>query len=178
MSDSISTGILPNAVFFVFSHSESMHLIKSEKMKRIIIIALLTFTSLAISAQDSGIGVGIIIGEPTGFSAKSWLSSNDALDAGVAWSMSNGWFHLHADYLRHAFELIPVEKGKLPLYFGIGARIGFGPDVQIGARVPLGINYLFDDVPLDIFLEVAPGMLITPDTKFDMGGGIGVRYWF
>ncbi len=147
-------------------------------MKKTIIIALLAVFSIGIYAQDSGIGAGLIIGEPTGFSAKYWLSSNDALDGGVAWSMTNNWFHVHADYLRHFFDVIPVEVGQLPLYAGIGVRLGFGTDFVIGARIPLGINYLFEDYPIDIFLEVVPGILITPDTKFDMGGGIGVRYWF
>jgi hypothetical protein len=147
-------------------------------MKKTLLIILLTSFSLGLSAQDHNIGVGLIIGEPTGFSAKTWVSSVDAVDAGVAWSMTNGWFHVHADYLRHFFEVIPVESGDLPLYVGIGARLGFGQDIVLGARVPLGINYIFDDLPLDVFLEVVPGILITPDTKFDMGGGIGVRYWF
>lgn len=147
-------------------------------MKRYIIIILLGIFSQYISAQESGLGAGIIIGEPTGLSAKSWISSHDAIDAGVAWSMTNGWFHIHADYLRHVFELIPVEHGQLPLYFGLGARLGFGPDFQIGARVPIGLDYMFDGTPLDVFIEIVPGLTIIPDTKFDMGGGIGVRYWF
>ena len=147
-------------------------------MKKIIIIALLCVISAGMKAQDSGLGAGIIIGEPTGLSGKTWLSSNDAIDAGVAWSISNGWFHIHADYLRHVFGLIPVEKGKLPLYFGIGAKIGFGNDVSLGARVPVGLAYLFDGTPLDVFIEIVPGLEIIPDTQFDMGGGIGVRYWF
>lgn len=147
-------------------------------MKKAIIILLLTVFSLGVSAQDKNLGAGLIIGEPTGFSAKYWLGSYDALDAGVAWSMTNGWFHVHADYLRHFFDVIPVEVGKLPLYAGVGARIGFGSEIVLGLRIPLGINYLFQDYPLDIFLEVVPGILITPDTQFDMGGGIGVRYWF
>lgn len=147
-------------------------------MKKSILIAVIAVLSIGLSAQDTGFGAGLLIGEPTGLSAKYWLSSNDALDGGVAWSMTNGWFHIHADYIRHFFDVIPVEVGQLPLYAGIGARIGFGTDVIIGARIPLGINYLFEDYPLDIFLEVVPGILLTPDTKFDMGGGIGVRYWF
>ena len=147
-------------------------------MKKLIIIAAFAAITLCITAQDSGIGVGVIIGEPTGLSAKSWLSSNDAIDAGVAWSLTNGWFHLHADYLRHAFGLIPVEEGQLPVYFGLGARIGFGPDVTFGARIPVGLDYLFDGTPLDIFLEIVPGLGIIPDTKFEIEGGVGIRYWF
>ena len=147
-------------------------------MKKTIVITLLGIFSLGLSAQDSGFGVGAIIGEPTGLSAKTWLNTHDAVDAGVAWSISNGWLHIHADYLRHTFGLIPVEVGKLPLYFGLGAKIGFGPDISIGARVPVGLAYLFDGTPLDVFIELVPGLEIIPDTKFDINGGIGVRYWF
>ncbi len=94
-------------------------------MKKTFLIALLGLFSFGLSAQDSGLGVGIIVGEPTGLSAKSWISSRDAVDAGVAWSVSNEWFRIHADYLRHAFDLIPVEQGQLPLYYGIGVRYWF-----------------------------------------------------
>ena len=147
-------------------------------MKNTVFIVLLGILSFGLSAQNSGLGVGVIVGEPTGFSAKSWLSSYDAVDAGLAWSISHSWLRVHADYLRHVFDLIEVEKGQLPLYFGIGAKIGFGNDILIGARVPLGLNYLFDGTPLDVFIEVVPGLEIIPDTKFNMEGGIGVRYWF
>jgi hypothetical protein len=158
----------------IYIHSQR----NQNRMKKSFIIVLLGLVTLSASAQDSGMGAGAIIGEPTGLSGKTWLSSNDAVDAGVAWSMSHGWFHLRADYLRHVFNLIPVEKGQLPLYFGGGARIGFGPDVSLGARVPVGLDYLFDGTPLDVFIELVPGLQIIPDTQFEMGGGIGVRYWF
>jgi len=147
-------------------------------MRKILVIALLGIFTMVLSAQDSGVGLGVIVGEPTGLSAKSWISSRDAIDGGLAWSISHGWFHIHADYLRHTFNLIPVDQGQLPLYFGLGAQIGFGSDVSIGARVPIGLNYLFDGTPLDVFIEIVPILAIIPDTKFDMGGGIGVRYWF
>ena len=86
---------------------------KLSQMKKTFIIALLGVFSLGLSAQDSGMGACIIVGEPTGLSAKSWLSSNDAIDAGVAWSISHNWFRIHADYLRHAFGLIPLEQGQV-----------------------------------------------------------------
>ena len=147
-------------------------------MKKLLIVALFGLAALNLSAQDSGFGAGAIIGEPTGLSGKSWISSYDALDAGIAWSISYAWFHVHADYLRHVFGLIPVEQGQLPFYFGGGAGIGFGREISIAARVPVGLDYLFDGTPLDIFIELVPGLQLIPDTRFEMGGGIGVRYWF
>ena len=52
-------------------------------MKKTIIIALLGVFSLGIAAQDSGFGAGVIFGEPTGLSLKSWMSSKTAVDAAV-----------------------------------------------------------------------------------------------
>jgi hypothetical protein len=147
-------------------------------MKKIIISLMFGTLALGLSAQDSGLGAGIMVGEPTGISVKSWISSNDALDAGVAWSLSHGWLHVHADYLRHSFGLIPVEVGQVPLYYGAGAVIGLGREINLGIRVPLGVAYLFEDVPIDIFMEIAPTLVLIPDTDFEIQGGIGVRYWF
>ena len=80
--------------------------------------------------------------------------------------------------LIHRFNLIPVNEGKLPLYFGLGLKLGFGNDVHIGIRVPIGLNYMFDEVPIDIFVEVAPGLQLVPATAFDIDGGLGARYYF
>jgi diaminopimelate decarboxylase len=33
-------------------------------------------------------------------------------------------------------------------------------------------------VPLDVFFEVAPGVGLFPETSVDVGGGIGIRYYF
>ncbi len=147
-------------------------------MKKFIFILLLGVFSLSLTAQDSGFGVGVIIGEPTGVSLKTWLSQKSAVDAGIAWSLTNDWFHIHADYLIHNFDLIDVSKGQLPFYFGFGAKMGIGNDFSFGARVPVGLAYLFDEAPLDVFVEVVPALQLISDIKFDMNGGIGIRYWF
>jgi hypothetical protein len=51
-------------------------------------------------------------------------------------------------------------------------------DPLIGVRVPIGLDYLFSDAPIDIFLEIVPILDLAPATEFDLGGGIGIRYWF
>ena len=147
-------------------------------MRKTFIIALLGISSLTMSAQDSGFGVGAIFGEPTGLSLKSWLSSKNAIDAAVAWSSIDDYLYLHADFLIHNFNVIDVSDGQLPLYFGIGAKVGFGNDLIFGARVPIGLDYMFSGAPVDIFVEIVPGLTIVPGIDFDIDGGIGVRYWF
>ena len=147
-------------------------------MKKYFFILLLGILSLNLSAQDSGFGLGIIIGEPTGVSLKTWVSQKHAVDAGIAWSLTNDWFHIHADYLIHNFELIDVSQGQLPFYFGFGARIGIGNDFTLGARVPVGLSYLFEDAPLDVFAEIVPSLQLINKIQFQMNGGIGIRFWF
>ena len=36
----------------------------------------------------------------------------------------------------------------------------------------------FDDIPLDIFVEVGPVIDFTPKLQGGVTGGIGARYWF
>ncbi|MGM0587910.1 MAG: hypothetical protein ACQETE_05830 [Bacteroidota bacterium] len=132
-----------------------------------------------VMAQDSGFGAGIMVGEPTGISLKSWLNESTALDAGATWSFTGDpAVHIHADYLLHNFGAIEVEKGRLPWYYGIGGRIQLANDPNIGARIPVGLNYWVEGAPIDVFFEVAPTLDLIPDVTFDVSGGLGVRYFF
>ncbi|MCK5135596.1 MAG: hypothetical protein KAR19_07395 [Bacteroidales bacterium] len=147
-------------------------------MKKLILIFLTVFLSMNAISQESGLGLGVIIGEPTGLSAKLWTSEKTAIDAGVAWSFINsGFLHIHADMLVHSF-LIDVDKGKLPLYFGIGGKLVLANDLGLGVRIPLGMAYIFDSAPIDIFIELVPVLDLAPATAFSFEGGIGVRYFF
>ena len=150
-----------------------------KRMKKIFLSLVLITLFFSIKAQDTGFGIGLYLGEPTGIGMKGWVASNGAIAGAIAWSFAgNGHLHIHADYHRHSFKLIQVEKGKLPVYYGIGAKIVFQNDPIFGARIPLGINYIFDDAPLDIFAEIVPGLELIPSTEFDLSGGVGIRYFF
>jgi len=144
-------------------------------MKRIalllIIICGLTIDS---KAQQDGIGIGLILGYPaTGISAKVFTGSH-AFDAAAAWSLNNegGYFLAWADYLVHNYSI----SSSLPWYLGVGGFVGFGRTAGIGARVPLGITYLFDG-PFDIFVEIAHALEILPTLDLNINSGIGFRYY-
>ena len=150
-------------------------------MKKILglLIVLLTFIQINISAQEKGFGLGIILGQPTGVSGKLWTSGENAFDFAAAWSFSkDGNLLLQADYVWHIFRLIPVSSGKLPFYVGVGGRVVFSDEATIGVRVPLGLDYMFSNAPVDIFVELVPILDLAPSTDFDFNGGIGARYWF
>jgi hypothetical protein len=150
--------------------------------------ALLMITINSAAAQNRGFGVGIILGEPTGISLKSWLGPSSALDFAVAWSFERyNSLTIHADYLKHNFRLIKVDKGALPFYYGIGGRIKLKDDdaprnnndeARLGVRVPVGLAYHFENVTLDVFLEVVPILELVPSTDFTMSAAVGIRYFF
>jgi hypothetical protein len=126
-------------------------------------------------------GAGLILGEPTGASLKYWLNDTLAVDGAIGWSFHRETdLHLHSDVLWHKFDLISVPEGRMPLYFGVGARVKFrdNDDDQVGIRVPVGVSYIFEKVPVDIFLEVAPVIDFTPSVRGGFTAGIGARYWF
>ena len=136
--------------------------------------------AVADGAAQEGLGVGIIIGEPTGVSVKSWLSTRTAFDLAAAWSFVNeDALHLHGDYLVHNYSLFSVDRGLLPFYYGIGARLKTqNSDSRVGIRFPLGASYMFATEPVDIFLEVVPILDVTPSTDFNLNASLGARYFF
>jgi hypothetical protein len=156
--------------------------IDMKKMLLIIIVLAITVHNSGAARSAKNFGLGIIVGEPTGLSGKLWLSGKSAIDGAVAWSLSDDEaFHIHGDYLLHNFGLIEVEKGSMPFYFGIGGRIKFRDEPHddiVSARIPVGLNYMFESTSLDIFVEVVPMLDLVPDTDFDIAGGIGIRYFF
>jgi hypothetical protein len=144
----------------------------------------------AYAQNREGTGLGIMVGEPTGVSFKTWIDQDRAIDAGIAWSFSgDDSLHLHADYLLHHFGVFKNHKlpGQLPLYYGLGGRIkledddngrGDDEDTLVGLRLPVGIAYLFAEAPFDLFAEIVPVLDLVPDTDLDLNAAVGVRYYF
>lgn len=132
-------------------------------------------------AQDKGFGLGVILGEPTGISFKGWISGSSAIDGGLAWSFVRGSsFHVHVDYLLHNFDVIKATDTRVPLYYGVGGRIKTADkeDAKVGIRGVIGIAYFVPRAPVDIFLEVAPVLDLTPSTEVVVNAGLGARYFF
>ncbi|MEX0780563.1 MAG: hypothetical protein WD491_10155 [Balneolales bacterium] len=158
-------------------------------MKLLKIFVLAIFVGLLIGfipnfakAQESAVinrdfGIGLMLGEPSGVTVKSWNSIRSAFDIGAAWSLSgrNESVHLHSDYLLHNW--FPDTQG-LGFYYGVGGRVIFSGDATAGVRVPIGLTYIFQNAPLDAFVEAVPIFDVTPNTEFAGNGAVGIRYYF
>jgi hypothetical protein len=153
-------------------------------MKKVSLTFLVLFCILFNNnsySQNSGTGLGIILGEPTGVSLKHWINSKNAIDGAIAWSfLDNGAFHIHADYL---FHMDAFNNPKVPFYVGIGGRIKLknnndASDNKIGARVPVGFDVHFPEPSLGIFVEVVPILDIAPGIDVSFNAAIGLRYFF
>ena len=130
------------------------------------------------NGEGGNLGLGVMLGEPTGISLKTWNSQKSAFGFGAAWSFGRyDAIHLHGDYLQHSW-FNEVEKGSLAFYYGIGARVVLADDAAIGIRVPLGLNYIVEDAPIDLFVEAVPILDLAPSTDFDGNGALGIRYYF
>jgi hypothetical protein len=133
----------------------------------------------ADTGNGGNLGVGFMVGEPTGVSVKAWNNDRSAFVIGAAWSLGGRHeaLHMHLDYLQHSW-FKDVDEGSLGFYYGLGGRAIFTKDAMFGIRIPLGLTYVFGSIPFDIFVEAVPILDLTPDTEFAGNGAIGLRYYF
>jgi hypothetical protein len=75
----------------------------------------------------------------------------------------------------------------MPFYLGIGGRIAdFEDDLDddgdfnLGVRAPIGLMLDFNNVPLDVFFELALviDFIGYDGVDADFNGALGVRYYF
>lgn len=150
-------------------------------------VLLVVVVTLPASAQESGTGVGLMVGDWNGVALKMFLSENTALDFGFGAQVGGtdgqgenlgSRIRLHGDYLMHNRTAIQSTE-KFPIHFGVGAyaNLGGGADDQFGVRTVIGLSYLVQQAPLDLFLDLVPHVQIDPSIGFGIGASIGVRYY-
>ncbi len=125
----------------------------------------------------TGAGVGFAFGNPSGISAKFPTGAN-SVNLTLGYDLQHEDMALRGEYVWYAYSLIPVEKGRLPLYFGPGVQASIRRDASLGAHAIVGLEYQFADLPFDAFLEFGPGIDVMPSTEADFSAGLGARFFF
>lgn len=148
-------------------------------------ICVLLMSSTSFS-QDYKTAIGLKGGFP-GFGAinvKHYLSGRTAIDA----SLGGGSHHL---WLQGLFEINnPIQNG-LGWYYGVGADLGFWSGNYYyynkrhdkyyngawgGVDGVIGLEYTFQEIPLNLALEAVPTVRVFPYVGFAMNGAFAVRF--
>ncbi len=125
-------------------------------------------------------GLGLIVGEPTGVTGAYRLSRRTAIDAAVGIDeLDRDGFYVHAEFLFVLPDLLGGGAVSLSPYLGAGGfLVEFKDEIGIGGRAPFGLSLDFKRAPIQVFLELAAFVLIVPDTDGDLGVALGFRYYF
>lgn len=146
----------------------------------IVLVFLCSLISI-VNAQERGLGVGVMLGDPSGLTAKYWTSDSNALDLGIGYSFVGigSGLSIHLDYLYHTSDLFQ-SGSTFPIYYGFGIRFRFPQDEEtvFGVRGVVGILWYPENLPVDLFLETAPSFRLLPDAAIDFSFGVGGRYYF
>lgn len=152
-------------------------------MKKNIALSFILVCLLAVvetvQAQDRTFGIGGIIGDPDGITAKGWLSETTAIAGAVSLDIGSdySWFLIQADFLKQK-TVATWEEALLQTHYGGGLRIVSG-DFQeyIAIRAPVGVDVHAIDAPVEVFMEVVPTIDVDPEFFFYFTGAVGFRYY-
>ena len=135
--------------------------------------------------HEKRVGAGFYLGDPTGVTVKGYLTPDLALDGIFSWSFIDDAFTIISDVTYDFFDIPVGAKGfTMPFYAGFGGKLGFDRHGKndgktiFAFRAPFGPALQFVRVPVELFLEVSPGLQVAPKTEFDMTGGVGARFYF
>jgi len=166
-------------------------------------LALCTGTSEARRRRSMGgekyvangkFGLGLELGAPFGLNGKYFLTDSTAFNFGIGDLYDNYYrdgdgIHLYFDHLWHPVSITNQPAFQMPFFVGVGVRLwdlndrnNVDDGFALGVRVPIGIAFDFNKVPLDIWIQLT----FVADVFFDyrdrfgphLEGSIGIRYWF
>lgn len=146
------------------------------KKMSIAALAILFFLAGASFGQTTKYGLGLILFDPSGLTAKAWLKKPGAIDGAIGWSALEGHqLHIHADYLFYGARIASDQNVEFSFYLGVGGKIIFRDHDNAWFRVPLGIDFFTKKSPLNIFIEIVPSFNFS---ELELYGAIGIRYMF
>ncbi len=142
----------------------------------LIVLATLLVTPVFSAVQGSDIGVGLTLGYPTGLTMRYDMDDFRVL-GNLTWDFGSG-FYIDGGAL---FDITTVDLGDIPLEINGGALVGLGmSSSKFAASVNgvIGASYYLEEYPVEVFLNLAPGLAILPGLGFSFKGGLGALWYF
>lgn len=150
-------------------------------MKKFLLVVTVVLGMAAVAAAQPR-ALGIRAGYGAEVSYQHTLGAANFAEIDLGWSV--GAFNAG---LAYDFQICPV--GPFNFYAGPQAYIGFGgyaegdgpKDTKLWAGVgaQLGLEYCFEEIPLQLSLDWKPSFNLVPATGFGWQGiALGIRYLF
>lgn len=155
--------------------------------KSLAIILFVLIGVLTLKGQDYKTSLGLRIGYPYGVTVKHFLSEKTAFEGIMAASY-------HGFVVTGLYEM-EYWTGKYPgfnWFWGFGAHVGFWDagankyvddpyynGAVIGIDGIIGLEYTFDEIPLNLSIDLLPTVNLIGSTGWGgIYGGLSVRYVF
>lgn len=160
-------------------------------LRSFVLLCALALPTAASAASPSGGNFGLGLGGGlgvSGLSGKYYLGDSAAIQGVVGWwgaGQTYGGLGVGADYLFERPEFAGGDPVTLGWNFGFGASavawdgggVGDGA-LWLGASGVLGLEFLFQPVPIDLVLEYRPGVSLIPGFGVDLINGSGHIRWY
>jgi hypothetical protein len=167
---------------FTFDENmKAMNFKQPSKTRTLIAAFALTFAAVPCFAQraDGDIGIGFQAGQPTGLSIKIYKANGLSPEILAAWDLDDFFFLNVTGHIEHHLN----TEQTIHFFYGPGVFLGIrdrrnelDDDVNAGFSMSAGFDVLIEK--LEIFIQATPRLFLIDRTEFDMGGGIGARYYF
>lgn len=145
------------------------------------LVIFFSFIGTSFGQRPSpSVGIGFQAGSPTGLSLQFYKDRGVTTDILFAYHSNNFYFlNVHGLWNAHL-----DSGGHFHLYYGPGGFVGvrtyrsdiIDDDVVAGFSGNLGLNFVVSR--LEFFGQVTPRLELTPGTNLNMGGGVGLRFFF
>ena len=149
-------------------------------MKKILIALTLiagvtSFQYASAQEYKSALGIRLSSNPPVvgnGITFKYFLNEKAALEGILAFNdpvAIGGLFEIHN----------PVGTPGLQWFYGAGAYVGFNTVANLGAQGIIGLDYKFQNIPINISLDWKPELNLIEEVSFEAGAiGFSVRFVF
>ncbi len=154
-------------------------------LHRTILVALLLGLCIGASPTQAqrtsgAAGLGVQAGEPSGVTLKIYNADGPSYDFLGAWSFDDFLF-LNAHALFE--QRLSAQNVEQPVHWfiGPGAYVGVYDNVEseagLGVSGTIGLDILLAE-QFELYIQATPRFELIRETEPDIGGGLGVRYYF
>jgi len=148
-------------------------------MRSIICITAL-MVALATPGLAQSVGLGGQIGSPTGVSLRIG-STGPAVDIAAGWNINNDHLFAQIHWVPSQIAL-GAAPATLRAFYGPGAyasvegRQGRDDRARFGVSFNAGLSFWFSRV--EVYGQLTPRLQLIDSTDFELGGALGLRYYF